>query len=162
MRVLAIAIAVVLLDQTTKEWVLASLRSGPIVVLPGLLDFHYVQNTGAAWGMLQGFSHLLVALSFVMLACLIIFRRKLLPYSGKYRIVLGLLAGGIIGNLIDRVRLSFVVDFIYFHWKEHYFPAFNIADMAICTGVGLYMLLSTIEARAERKAADGGATGQSA
>jgi signal peptidase II len=69
------------------------------------------------------------------------FRRGFLPPGWLGRMILGLLAGGIVGNLIDRVRLGYVVDYLDFHWHGHHFPAFNVADASICIGVGLYMVV---------------------
>ncbi len=90
--------------------------------------------------MLQGLNHWLVALSIVMLAVLIIFRRHFITDSRLSKIAAGLIIGGIIGNLIDRLRNGHVVDFLDFYWGAHAFPAFNIADSAICVGVALYMI----------------------
>jgi signal peptidase II len=151
LRPWAIAGAVVALDQSAK-WLVrrAFLQEGDgVVLLPGLLDFRYIRNTGAAWGVLAGFQSFLIAFSLVMLVLLVWRRRSLLGELPLRGLLLGLLAGGIVGNLIDRIGLGYVVDFIHCHWGRAQFPAFNLADASICTGVGLYILLS---ARAERRA----------
>lgn len=146
MLILTISLTVTLLDQLTKY----AVRSGVpfesrIPLVPGLLNLTYVRNTGAAWGMLAGYNMGLVVLSIVMLAVLVFFRRHFIEDILIHKIALGLMTAGIVGNLIDRLRLEYVVDFIDFYWGPtgSHFPAFNVADSSICIGVGLY-LVSTI------------------
>lgn len=154
MPVLCLSFAIVLLDQLTKHLVQDRLdRYHGVVIIPGFFDFRYVQNTGAAWGMLQGLNSWLVALSVVMLGLLIVFRRHILPDSLLARLAGGLIIGGIIGNLIDRVRWSYVVDFLHLHWRGHAFPTFNIADAAICIGVGLFIVEQWRQEHRQRPAA---------
>ena len=143
MQVLLLSIAIVLLDQITKCLVIAKFHlSDSFEVIPGLLSLTYVRNMGAAWGMLGGWNSVLVALSAIVLVLLVFFRRSFLTDSLIHRISLGLMLGGIAGNLFDRIRYPYVVDFLDFYWKSHHFPAFNVADSAICVGVGLYILSS--------------------
>ncbi len=138
---LFIAIAIGLSDQLTKFLIQRNFALHDyITIVPGVFDLRYIQNTGAAWGMFAGGHLWLALLSVVMLAMMVIFRKSFLSDSLLDRICLGFIAGGIIGNLIDRVRLQYVVDFLDFYWKSHHFPAFNIADSAICIGVGLYAI----------------------
>jgi signal peptidase II len=75
-----------------------------------------------------------------MLAVLVVFRRKIMPPGRIHRVALGLLCGGIAGNLFDRLRLDYVTDFLDFYVRDWHWPAFNIADAAICIGVGIYLL----------------------
>ncbi len=141
MLVLLLSAAIVILDQVTKHQVTLRFYLGEsLPVIPGYFNLVHVRNTGAAWGMLGGYHVLLVALSFVVLVVLIVYRRSFLTDSLVHRLSLGMMIGGIIGNLLDRIRLQYVVDFLDFHWQTHHFPAFNVADSAICIGVGLYML----------------------
>lgn len=141
MMVLLLSAVLVILDQVTKHLVMTKFYLGEsIPVIPGLFNLAYVQNTGAAWGILGGFNALLVSLSAVVLIILVFFRRSFLTDSLIHRLALGLMIGGIVGNLLDRVRLQYVVDFLDFCWRTHHFPAFNVADSAICVGVGLYMI----------------------
>ena len=141
MLVLLLSAAIVILDQFTKYQVTVRFYLGECLpVVPGYFDLVHVRNTGAAWGMLGGFHFLLVGLSIAVLVVLLFFRRSFLSDSLVHRLSLGLMVGGIIGNLLDRIRLQYVVDFLDFHWQSHHFPAFNVADSAICVGVGLYML----------------------
>jgi signal peptidase II len=144
MLVLILALVVVLLDQLTKLWVRASFICGgePQPVIPGFFNLVYVRNEGAAWGMFGGQMPLLILLSIVVLILLAVYHRKVLNPTIDHRIALGLMVGGICGNLIDRVRVGWVTDFLDFHIGLHHFPSFNVADSAICIAVGLYMLSS--------------------
>lgn len=155
MRSVAIAGAVVALDQATK-W--AACRYLPsegtrFPVLPHLLELCRIHNTGAAWGVLQGRSVFLICFSIAAVAFLVWRRRALLGYLPLGWLVMGLLVGGICGNLIDRVFRKYVLDYLYFHWGAHYFPAFNVADAAICVGVGLFLLLQWRHERRQARAA---------
>ena len=145
MTPLLVALLVVLLDQATKEWVRGAFSlHESIPVLPGFFNLTYIRNTGAAWGMFSGQNLALALLAFVMLVALVLFRRKFLPPGRLHRVALGLLCGGIVGNLFDRLRLDYVVDFLDFHFRASHFPAFNVADSAICIGVGIYLLGSLL------------------
>ena len=141
MTPLLVALLVILFDQATKEWVRGAFSLHESVpVVPGFFHLTYIRNTGAAWGMFSGQNLALSLLAFAMLVALVLFRRKILPPGKPLRIALGLLCGGIVGNLFDRLRLDYVVDFLDFFARTHHFPAFNVADSAICVGVGLYVL----------------------
>jgi signal peptidase II len=143
MLVLLFSLGIIVLDQATKTLVkdVFCLYPNQVVpVVPGLFNLTYVRNTGAAWGMLGGLNGWLAVLSVVVLLAIVVFRRSILTDSLSHRLALASMIGGIVGNLLDRVRLSFVVDFLDFHWGPHHFPSFNVADAAICVGVGLYLL----------------------
>ena len=143
MLALLLSSFIVAADQFTKFLVRNDFYPGDsLPVWPGLFHLTYVRNTGAAWGMLGGLNGWLAGLSVVMLLALVIFRRSLLSDTLAHRLALGLMIGGIVGNLMDRLRLSYVVDFLDFFWHGHHFPAFNVADASICVGVGLYVLTS--------------------
>ena len=141
MTPLLVALFVIVLDQVTKEWVrgVFSLHES-LPLVPGFFNFTYVRNTGAAWGIFSGQNLALSLLAFVMLVALVLFRRKLLPPGKPHRIALGLLCGGIVGNLFDRLRLDYVTDFLDFYYRDWHFPAFNVADSAICIAVAIYIL----------------------
>jgi signal peptidase II len=140
MLVLCVSFSIALLDQVTKHLIRLKLLSGTFTVIPGFFDLHYVQNTGAAWGIMQGLNSWLVLFSIVMLVLIIAFRKSFFRDSLVNLIAMGLMVGGIVGNLIDRVKLGYVVDFLDFYWRSHHFPAFNVADSAICSGVALFIL----------------------
>ena len=135
MTPLLVALCVILLDQAAKEWVRGAFALHESVpLIPGFFSLTYIRNTGAAWGMFSGQNLALSLLAFAMLVALVLFRRKILPPGKPHRVALGLLCGGIVGNLFDRLRLDYVVDFLDFFVRGWHWPAFNIADMAIVGG----------------------------
>ena len=144
MLVLILGLIVVLLDQFTKLWVRADFIYGgdPQSVIPGFFNLVYVRNEGAAWGMFGGQQLLLVLLSAGVLIALAVYHRKLLNPTLDHRIALGLMVGGICGNLIDRIRVGWVTDFLDFYVGSYHWPSFNVADSAICIAVGIYLLSS--------------------
>lgn len=141
MLVVLLSLGIILLDQATKHLVVSRFTLWETLpVIPGCFNLVHVRNTGAAWGMLGGFTGGLMIMSVLVLVALVLFRRSFLTDSLIHRLSLALMTGGIIGNLLDRFRLGYVVDFLDFFWQTHHFPAFNVADSAICVGVGLYIL----------------------
>ena len=148
--VLLIASSIALTDQLSKSYIISNfLQYQYIPVISCVFDIRYIRNTGAAYGMFSDSGHMLIILSFVMLVLLAIFRKKIFTSTPMNIVSFGLIAGGITGNLIDRLKYGYVVDFLDFHWGSHPFPAFNIADSAICTGVGLYILHQYLVSRKE-------------
>ncbi|MDD2237715.1 MAG: signal peptidase II [Kiritimatiellae bacterium] len=144
---LFICLAIVVLDQVSKFFVREYLAFGSVrPVIPGLMNLTHLRNTGAAWGMLGNQNLFLSLLSFVMLILMVLFRRSFLNGGRVHRAAFGLLAGGIIGNLIDRIKQGAVTDFLDFYVANWHWPSFNVADAAICTGVGLYLLSSYLDA----------------
>jgi signal peptidase II len=148
-RMALLAGAIVVFDQVTKFLVLKTLGYGhdEKVIIEGFFKFVHWGNTGAAWSMFHGNNELLAIVSLVALLALFIFRHHFDTRSVLGQISLGLIFGGIVGNLIDRLFRNHVIDFVYFYLqqrdgREIGFPAFNVADTAICTGVGLLFLLS--------------------
>lgn len=154
----ALAAAIVILDQITKSMVIAHFalnESRPVI--PQWFHFTYVRNTGAAWGIFGGFNTWLAVFSALVLVVLILGRRALLGDRLTGRVAFAFLAGGILGNCLDRVRWFYVVDFLDFFWRSHHFPAFNIADSAIFCGVSLLFISSWWTSRGG--ASEGAATG---
>lgn len=148
-RVAVLAGVIVLFDQLTKALVLNTLSYGhdEKVIVHGFFKFVHWGNTGAAWSMFHGNNELLAIISLVALLVLFLYRRHFDTRTWLGQVSLGLIFGGIVGNLIDRLFRNHVIDFIYFYLqqrggREVGFPAFNIADMAICSGVGLLFILS--------------------
>ena len=134
---------VAVLDQVTKEWIRGSMGlHESFCVWSGFFDVTYVKNTGAAWGMFSNHNALLALLAVVMLGLLVGFRRRLLPTGRGGDVILGLLCGGIVGNLLDRLRLDYVTDFLDFYVGGWHWPAFNIADAAICAAVVFFLVLT--------------------
>lgn len=142
---LAIAGGVFLIDQTTKAWAAKNLRfSGEMPVINGFLNFAYASNTGVAFSMLdEGGNTGRWGLSAVALcaAALVLYFFWRTPRSDD-RILgaLALLLAGIVGNVTDRLRLGYVIDFIDVQFGSWHYPTFNVADMAICAGAGLLII----------------------
>lgn len=137
-RCVVVAGAIILLDQVTKYLVRLYIPlNGRIVLVPNFLSLTFVQNTGAAWGILGGWNGLLAAFSLLILGLMYLFRHHLASEAGP--VVMGVVGGGIVGNLLDRVRLGWVTDMIDIHVFQYHWPAFNIADAAICLGVFFYV-----------------------
>ena len=134
------AIIVLVIDQITKVKAATDLAlNGDIKVWEGVLHFTYVENRGAAFGMMQGgkwFFLIVTAIAIAGMVWFLIKERKTMHFLMKFSMCL--LLSGAIGNLIDRVALGFVRDMIYVAAIN--FPVFNVADMAVCVGCGLLIL----------------------
>jgi len=147
-RIFLVAAFVIALDQFTKQLVNRLLRfDEEKVIIEGFFKFVHWNNTGAAWSLFNGRNNLLALIALVALFVLYRSRHHFDAHTLTGQAALGLIFGGIIGNLIDRVRIGHVTDFLYFHLdqrggSEIGFPAFNVADSAICVGVGLIFILS--------------------
>lgn len=149
----ALAASVAALDQATKAAALARLDwNRPLEVLPGFFSLTLVVNTGAAWGLFRDRGYWLTLLAILALVLLVAARRHFTATGPLPRIALGLLCGGILGNLVDRVARGHVVDFLSFRFRAFEWPAFNVADSAICVGVGLYILDSFLRGDPSEKA----------
>jgi signal peptidase II len=137
---IALAVATVLLDQGSKAWIGNTLPLGRTRPLFPLFSLTHVQNTGAAFGILQNANRFFILTTLTILLFLAGAHRRLTaegPWSVRG---LALVWGGAVGNLLDRLRLGAVADFLDVHWRGHAWPTFNVADSAICVGVGLMML----------------------
>jgi signal peptidase II len=133
----------VALDQIVKYWVLKVLKPhGPIPLIPGVLELSYVENRGAAFGILQNKQWFFVVITVLVLAGMLwIYPR--IPDKGRFlpfRLVTIFIVSGALGNMIDRLTRGYVVDFIYF--KLINFPVFNVADIYVtCSAFTLAFLL---------------------
>jgi signal peptidase II len=147
-RIALIALLVIALDQLTKQVVLRFLSYGEEkVILQGFFKFVYWKNTGAAWSLFRGNNELLAGVALLALLILFLSRHHFDSRTLLSQVAFGMICGGIVGNLIDRIWAGHVIDFIYFYidlrnGAELGFPAFNVADSAICTGVGLVFLIT--------------------
>lgn len=146
-----IAAVIFVVDQVTKVWT-AKLSGYPLnlyppwggtEIIPGFLNFVYVRNPGAAWGVLAGHVELLAVFALGALAGIFYFRHTLGLRDRFMQTSFGLLVGGITGNLLDRLLFGYVVDFIdvILPWGYRW-PTFNIADSAIVIGCALYLWAS--------------------
>ena len=153
---LAIAAAVFMIDQTTKAWAIRRLRfDGDWSVIPNFLSLSYAQNSGVAFSMFDeqgdpGRWGLSVVAAVAGILVLYFFWRT--PRSDD-RILgsLALLLAGIAGNVTDRLRLGFVIDFIDVQFGSWHYPTFNVADAAICVGAGLLILDVFLSKRKEAR-----------
>jgi signal peptidase II len=160
-RILGLAFGTFLLDQATKFLVERTLAfNGRQDLLPGFFSFVHWGNTGSAWSLFHGNNLALAAVAVVALGALWWGRRQFEAHRPPGQVALGLLFGGITGNLLDRLlpHRQHVVDFLFFHLHprgggEAYFPAFNVADVAICSGVGLLLIYTWHTAPADPSAA---------
>jgi signal peptidase II len=132
---LIIAASVVALDQISKLWVRSNLELFQTVPITGCLSLTYVRNTGSAFGLFANQAFLLILVAIVGLVAILLLYRYLSRSSILSISALGLIFGGAIGNLIDRVRFGYVTDFVDVRlWRDFHWPAFNVADSAITVG----------------------------
>jgi len=137
-----IMVTLIILDQLSKAWaVLALKEKQAISLIPGVLELNYLENRGAAFGMLQNQKWFFIFVAIIILGCILYILIKA-PLEKKYiklHILLTLIASGAIGNMIDRISLNYVVDFIYF--KLINFPIFNVADIYVTVSTFVLVIL---------------------
>jgi signal peptidase II len=149
-------LVILVLDQWTKFLVLThfDIPGDTFVLIRDFFSLTYVRNTGAAFGFLAAANPAFRVPFFLVLPIVAMvflsFLYRDLPKDARWRsLALGLVSGGAIGNLIDRIRLGYVVDFLDFHCGATWsFPAFNIADSAICVGVGILLIATFVNKEA--------------
>jgi signal peptidase II len=145
---------VLLLDQATK--ILIDRTMGlhtSITVVENFFNITYIRNKGAAFGFLADSSFRLpffICVSIVAIVVILAIFRKLRPDQGLNAFALSLVFSGAFGNLIDRIRLGEVIDFLDVHWYRHHWPAFNVADSAICVGVFLLAIDMLLDERRKK------------
>jgi signal peptidase II len=131
-------------DQITKQYIDRSMQMfQSIPVIDGLFNITYVRNKGAAFSFLSHASWRLpffIAISAIAAVVIVIAFNRLRKDQQLAQVSLAMIFSGAVGNLIDRVRLGEVIDFLDVYWKAHHWPAFNVADSLICVGVALLAL----------------------
>lgn len=133
------AILIIALDQASKVLTTTFFELGEAKnIIPRILSFTYIRNEGAAFGILQGARVFFIAITIVILLGAIYYIVKMRPQSRLEKWALSFIAGGAIGNFIDRAAFGYVRDFILLEFID--FPVFNIADCFVCIGAGLYIL----------------------
>ena len=141
---IGIAAAGLVLDQLTKTLILKSMSLyESIELLENFAHITYVRNPGAAFGILADHSLRLpffILVSAIASLGILWYLKREQGGNLRLQIGLGLIFSGAIGNLIDRIRFTEVIDFIDLHWYQYHWPAFNVADSAICVGVGLLLI----------------------
>jgi len=134
---------VIALDLYTKHLVLKAVEYGEHLPLTSFFDLVRYHNEGAAFSFLAaagGWQRIFFSAIAVVASAIIIRLLRKYPQQQLFCFALALVLGGALGNLYDRVTLGYVVDFLFFHYQEYYWPAFNVADSAICVGVALLIL----------------------
>ncbi len=150
-------------DQASKVW---AVRNLPLFefreVVHGFFGLVHVRNTGVAFSLLSNLDprwvHPLLILATMLAMGAVLAYIAFLPCRGAAPVGLGLILGGAIGNLIDRARLGYVVDFLDLYWRNHHWPTFNVADIGITVGVVLLLIDMVVSPKepgdASRPAAD--------
>ncbi|MBQ1194946.1 MAG: signal peptidase II [Clostridia bacterium] len=150
-------VLIIFADQLSK-WLVVALLQGKesVYVIPGVLRFTYVENDGAAFGMLDDHRWVFLVLSTVMIIALIFYIVKYKPSSKWVMTSLILIVGGGIGNMIDRILLGYVIDFIDFcAFPQLWRWVFNIADSAVCVGtfmLSVWLIIDTVKEYKREKA----------
>ncbi len=151
---LAVSAVVLLLDQATKLYIDRTMDlHTSITVVKNFFNITYLRNTGAAFSFLSNFSYRLpffILISVVAVTVILVVFHRLRPDQRFTAVALALIFSGALGNLIDRIRLGEVIDFLDAHWYDHHWPAFNVADSAICVGVALLAIDMIIEERRQK------------
>jgi len=142
-----IAVAIIVLDRVTKLWIVSHIQSGhAIVVIPNVFRLTHVLNSGAAFSMFESspspvlVRNLLIGFSIAAVAVVVALLWKTGRTVSVMSVALALILGGAIGNLYDRIRLKYVVDFLEVHIMHYHWPDFNVADSAIVVGACLLLL----------------------
>ncbi len=160
---LALGLIVLLIDQWTKMWVERTIEMDtavfPINALAPYLEFAHIANKGMAFGLFQNSSYIFLGIALVMIASILYFNYQTIINNTPFRLAMGLLLGGAVGNLIDRIRIGHVTDFIHVNllpligieYADHFLLrylnwfVFNVADLAVVTGVLLLLYVSMTE-----------------
>lgn len=129
-----ISLVILILDRLTKYWIQTNFDPWDTVALiPGVFHLTYVQNTGAAFGLLKDWTWLFILVTVMVITAVVFFYRYIKNKNRLFQLALALEVGGAVGNFIDRVYFGYVIDFLDFRvW-----PVFNIADIAIVIGAGI-------------------------
>jgi signal peptidase II len=144
LRLLWLSLLVVVLDQWSKYWIVANFREYEVLTVWPVFNLTLVYNTGAAFSFLSdagGWQRwFFVTVGVLVSLVMVIWLARLQSRERWTALGLALVVGGAVGNLIDRVVLGKVVDFLQWHWQDWYWPSFNLADSAITLGVILLLL----------------------
>ena len=153
--VFGVILGVIALDQVSKLLILQFLYKDQVTLIPGVLDFTYVENRGMAFGLLADHRWVFMVFSVVGIGLLAfyLFRYVKKPLG---RVALSMIIGGGIGNMIDRIAYGYVVDFIDFCLFDFWVWVFNVADAAVCIGAGLFILELILEIVSEYKKSKNG------
>ena len=149
-RWLSLSALVIVLDQLSKAWITNHFLYGEKFYILSIFDLMLAHNTGAAFSFLHdagGVQRWLFSVIAIVASGWIVWMLRRHSAQTLFALALSLILGGALGNLIDRLGNGYVVDFLSFHWGDHFFPAFNVADSAITVGAALLILDSLRTAR---------------
>ncbi len=147
---LSLSVLVIVIDQATKAWITGHFIYAEKLRILSIFDLVLAHNTGAAFSFLHdagGMQRWLFSIVAIVASAWIVWLLRKYGAQTLFALALSLILGGALGNLIDRLGNGYVVDFLSFHWNDHYFPAFNVADSAITVGAALLILDSLRTAR---------------
>jgi signal peptidase II len=134
-----LGVLLVVLDQITKFWAKGALAHGKTIdFIPYIMDFAYVENRGAAFGILQDTRWLLIGMTVVVLGVILFYALKTKKRHPMFLLSVALIFAGGVGNLIDRLFFGYVTDFLHVLFVE--FPCFNLADVCVCVGGALLVI----------------------
>jgi signal peptidase II len=154
-RLLWLSVLVLVLDQLSKFWIMARFEEYEVLVVWPVFNLTLVYNTGAAFSFLSdagGWQRwFFIGVAIVVSIVMTVWLTRLRPAERLTGFGLALVIGGAVGNLIDRIWLGKVVDFLQWHWEEWYWPSFNVADSAITVGV-ILLLIDGLFAGGQREA----------
>jgi signal peptidase II len=142
-RWLSLSAVVIVLDQLSKAWITSHFAFGESVNVLSVFNLVLAHNTGAAFSFLNeagGMQRWLFSFIAIIASVWIVWLLRKHSAQVLFALALSMILGGALGNLIDRLTYGYVVDFLSFHWDEHYFPAFNLADSAITCGAFLLII----------------------
>ena len=158
MRLYFIILSLVFIaDQVTKFWIVSQFSLyDSHVVIPGFFNLVFVTNKGAAFSMFASVESPLRHYFFVTINILAFLGLSIAAYRMRkdhhfYLISFSLIAAGALGNVVDRIRIGAVIDFLDFYFGSYHWPAFNVADAAICVGVAILFLINVLEAKRDKK-----------
>ncbi len=144
----------ILADQITKYWARSALADGPHVVIEGYWDHVLAYNTGAAFSMFANLGDagriLLALVAAIAIGAIVSMVHKAEDHQTGFVIALSLMAGGAIGNIIDRIAFGKVTDFVLWKYNGHHWPVFNIADVVLLVAVGLFVIVAFKDYKAEK------------
>lgn len=150
---LIVLVVTVALDQLTKAWVIDSFQLYESrEVIPGFFNLVYVTNSGAAFSLLADVDspwrhYFFLAVGILAVAGITVACWKMAKVNWYYCPALALIAGGALGNLIDRIRFGSVIDFLDVYIGRYHWPAFNVADSAICIGAAMFLIVNIVDIR---------------
>ena len=159
LRVFVISLVIVLpLDQATKQWIVEKIHyADRIEIIPGLFDLTHVRNAGGAFSFFADGPHeqrmiFFIGTTLIAIVLLLVFYRNLESEEVLPATALGVVLGGALGNLTDRLRYGEVVDFLDVHlWGGYTWPTFNVADSALVCGVGLLLIQIGLDRKPHRR-----------